>query len=142
MTCRFEISNDDSDQQDGKTPPKSYSLGNGSSKKHKKHHKKSKKSEKKHKKHKKKHSRSKSSDKEEDKVPKRKVSESEKTSGVLNKKFTTIMKEKSIEKKENGSAKKSISTDPNRLVQIITATLDPNAGPSMTIVSSESESDE
>lgn len=76
------------------------------------------------------------------KVVKQKVvSENEKMSGTLNKKFTTIMKEKP-EKKENGSVIKSISTDPNRLVQIITASLDPSAGPSMTIVSSESESDE
>lgn len=76
---------------------------------------------------------------------KQKVLEVEKPSGTLNKKFTTIMKEKptaASAKKENGSVIKSISTDPNRLVQIITASLDPSAGPSMTIVSSESESDE
>lgn len=76
---------------------------------------------------------------------KQKVVEVEKASGTLNKKFTTIMKEKpaaGVAKKENGSVIKSISTDPNRLVQIITASLDPSAGPSMTIVSSESESDE
>ncbi|XP_063698311.1 uncharacterized protein LOC134829240 [Culicoides brevitarsis] len=136
MDEEFEISADESDPQSGKTPPKSYSLSNGSSKKHKKHHKKAKKSEKKHKKHKKKHSRSKSSDDEEVvAAPKsRKTSET----GSINSKFTNIMKENES-KKENGS---KIPTDPNRLVQIITATLDPNAGPSMTIVSSESESDE
>lgn len=44
--------------------------------------------------------------------------------------------------KENGNVSKTITTDPNRLVQIITESLDPCAGPSLTIVSSESESDE
>lgn len=123
-------------------------MRNGSSHKKHKKHKKQKKSDKKHKKHKKK--RSKSSDEgNEELLEDVEMEQKDKGKLTLNEKFTSIMTAKSNgSKPENGTANqlperyvKKVPTDPHRLVQIITASLDPNAGPSMEIVSSESESE-
>lgn len=133
-------SNDDSPED--RTPID----GSGKKKKHKKHkkHKKSTKTgkiekPKKHKKHKKKRKGSDSEGSDEKDDSPLKVS--------LNKKFTEIMEF------SNGHSKATnkiplppmkppkITTDPVKLVEIISKSLDPKTGPSLEIVSSESESD-
>lgn len=127
-----------------KTLPKSYDLGNG--RKHKlkktKKHKKKEKKEKKHKKHKK---RKESNDDDEEEVDSE--SDSNSPPKTLNAKFTSIMEQTNgkpsllPEKFKTKRKVEVVPTDPSKLVKLITASFDPNAGPSMEIVSSESESD-
>lgn len=135
VSCSFEIS-DESDNSElvptaGRQTPKGYDTKNGKKSKSKK--------SKKHKKKK--------------KSKKLKIchgSDQDDESGVpttLNEKFTSIMEHSNgqpsqlPEKFKTKAKVESIPTDPNKLVKLITATLDPNAGPSMEIVSSESDSD-
>lgn len=150
--CSFEIS-DETDEEDGgslkrRALPKSYDLDNG--KKHKakkaKKHKKKEKKEKKHKKHKKR--RESDDDEEDDDDVGSSESEVEPPPKTLNAKFTSIMEQTNgkpsllPDKFKTRRKVEVVPTDPSKLVKMITATFDPNAGPSMEIVSSESESDE